>query len=94
MAEEQIYVVRQLQKSLLGRPGILALDLIALPYMAMLTYRSTPLSSGFSPAELLMSRRLHANLPKIQSQLQPPVPDFSLLKAREEEKEEEPEKSV
>ena len=29
VAEEQIYVVRQLQKSLLGRPGILALDLIA-----------------------------------------------------------------
>ena len=29
VAEEQIYVVRQLQKSLLGQPGILALDLIA-----------------------------------------------------------------
>ena len=29
VADEQIYVVKQLQKSLLGRPGILALDLIA-----------------------------------------------------------------
>ena len=29
VAEEQIYVVRQLQKSLVGRPKILALDLIA-----------------------------------------------------------------
>ena len=56
------------------------------PYMAMLTYRSTPLSSGFSPAELLMNRRLRANLPIVQSQLQPSVPDFSLLKAKEEEK--------
>ena len=28
VAEEQIYVVRQLQKSLLGQPGILALDRI------------------------------------------------------------------
>ena len=41
-----------------------------------------------------MSRHLHTNLPIIQSQLQPSVPDFSVLKAREEEKEEEPEKSV
>ena len=56
------------------------------PYMAILTYRSTPLSSGFSPAEILMSRRLCANLPIMQSQLQPSVPDFSLLKAREEER--------
>ena len=56
------------------------------PYMAMLTYRSTPFSSGFSPAELLMNRHLRANLPIVQSQLQPSVPDFSLLKAKEEEK--------
>lgn len=33
------------------------------PYMAMLTYRSSPLGNGFSPAELLMSRRLRTNLP-------------------------------
>ena len=55
------------------------------PYMAILIYRSTPLSSGFSPAELLMSRRLRTNLPIVQSQLQPSVPDLSLLKAKEEE---------
>ena len=54
--------------------------------MAMLPYWSTSLSSGFSPAELLTSHRLCANLPIIQSQLQPSVPDFSLLKAREEER--------
>ena len=33
------------------------------PYMAMLTYHSTPLSSGFSPAELLINRHLRTNLP-------------------------------
>ena len=54
--------------------------------MAMLTYRSTPLSSGFSPAELLMNHRLRANLPIVQSQLQSSVSDFSLLKAKEGEK--------
>ena len=56
------------------------------PYMAMLTYRSTPLSFGFSPAEHLMSHHLRANLSIIQSQLQPSIPDFSLLKAKEEER--------
>ena len=45
----------------------------------------TPLGSGFSPAELLMSHRLRTNLPIVQLQLQPSVPDFSLLKAKEEE---------
>ena len=52
------------------------------PYMAILTYWLTPLSSGFGPAELLMSCHLHVNLPIIQSQLQPSVPDFLLLKER------------
>ena len=51
-------------------------------YMAMLTYLSTPLSSGFSLAELLINCYLRANLPIVQSQLQPPA----LLKAKEEEK--------
>ena len=45
----------------------------------------SPSSFGFSPAELLTSRHLCTNLPIIQSQLQPSVPDFSLLKAKEGE---------
>ena len=40
----------------------------------------------FSPEELLMSCCLRANLSLIQSQLQLPVPNFSLLKAKEKEK--------
>jgi len=53
-------------------------------YMAMLTYRSSPLWNGFSPPEMLMSRRLHANLPMTHTQLLPSVPDFAMLKAKEE----------
>ena len=51
----------------------------------MLAYITTPFS-GLSPAELLMSHHLLANLPVTQSQLQPTIPDFSLLKAKEVEK--------
>ena len=42
------------------------------PYMALLTYRSTPLPwCNFSPSELLMGRRLRTTLPIIQDQLTP-----------------------
>ena len=42
------------------------------PHMALLIYRSTPLSwCGYSPAELLMGRRLRANLPLVREQLTP-----------------------
>ena len=55
------------------------------PYMAMLTYQSSPLWNGFSPPEMLISRQLHANLPMTHTQLLPSVPDFAMLKAKEEE---------
>ena len=44
------------------------------PYLALLAYRSTPLEVGFSPAELLMSRRLRTTVPDIQKQRQPSIP--------------------
>ena len=40
------------------------------PFMALLSYRSTPLSwCHLSPAELLMGRRLRSNLPQVTTQL-------------------------
>jgi len=39
--------------------------------MALLSYRATPLSNGFSPAELLMRRTLRTTLPALPNQLYP-----------------------
>ena len=45
------------------------------PYLALLSYRSTPLKIGYSPAELLMGRNLRSNLPTTQQQLKPHTPN-------------------
>ena len=54
------------------------------PYLAILAYRSTPLKCGFSPSELLMSRKLRTTLPMFRETLKPVVPDPSLIREREE----------
>ena len=41
------------------------------PYLVLLAYQSTPLAIGYSPAELLMSRRLCSNVPMTRQQRQP-----------------------
>ena len=51
--------------------------------IALLAYRSTPLSNGYSPAELLMGRRLHNTVPMFQSQLTPDWPDLERLNKHE-----------
>ena len=33
------------------------------PYAALLSYRCTPMANGYSPAELLMSRKLRSKVP-------------------------------
>ena len=45
------------------------------PYMAMLSYRSTPLPwCGFSPAELLMGRRIRTDVPQVSKNFVPQWP--------------------
>ncbi|XP_060557421.1 uncharacterized protein K02A2.6-like [Ruditapes philippinarum] len=41
------------------------------PYLAFLEYRNTPLNCGYSPAQLLMGRRLKSILPSTNEQLKP-----------------------
>ena len=54
------------------------------PYLALLSYRATPLQCGYSPSELLMARKLRTNIPITREQLKPKVPDQSSLRERDE----------
>ena len=56
------------------------------PYLAMLAYRSTPLENGYSPAELLMGRKLRTTLPMTSEQLKPSLPDDTLVRRKEKER--------
>ena len=49
------------------------------PYVALLSYRATPLQVGYSPAELLMSRRLRTNIPTIREFRRPSVIDATVI---------------
>lgn len=55
------------------------------PYLAILSYRSTPLQNGYTPSELLMNRKLRTTVPITREQRKPKVPDQQSLLAREEE---------
>ena len=52
------------------------------PYQALLVYRATPLRNGYSPAELLMNRRLRTSLPLVPTQLEPSVPDTTEVRKK------------
>uniref|UniRef100_A0A3B1JHU7 Integrase catalytic domain-containing protein n=1 Tax=Astyanax mexicanus TaxID=7994 RepID=A0A3B1JHU7_ASTMX len=61
-AEKGVHIVKQLLKK--------AKDCNADPYLALLSYRASPLEHGMSPAELLMRRKLRTTLPYIAGQKQ------------------------
>ena len=53
------------------------------PYMAMLAYRATPLENGYSPAEMLMGRKLRTTLSQTAKQLEPSLPNTNKLRDKE-----------
>ena len=55
-------------------------------YMALLEYRSTPVTCSYSPAELLMNRKLRSSVPIPPVKLQPSIPDYAQLKKKDEMK--------
>ena len=52
------------------------------PYLALMSYRSTPLENGYSPAELLMSRKIQTPLLILPSQLKLKLPKIKQLRKR------------
>ena len=54
------------------------------PYLAILSYRSTPLQNGYGPSELLMGRKLKTVVPITREQRKPQVLDAEALRAQEE----------
>lgn len=47
--------------------------------IAMLAYRTTPMSCGYSPAELFMGRKLRTNLPTLERNLMPSAPNHQVV---------------
>jgi len=56
------------------------------PYMALLTYCTTLLANGYSPAELLMSRCLRTDFTATNAHIMPSAPKYLKVKAKEQEK--------
>ena len=52
-------------------------------YVALLTYRNTPLHNGYSPAQLSMGRRLKIRVPIHPEELIPRLLDLDLVQKKE-----------
>lgn len=57
------------------------------PYLALLAYRSTPLSLGYASSELLMCRKLRTNVPISCELRKPHIPDISAVAERDRREE-------
>ena len=58
------------------------------PYIALLQYRNSPVTSKYSPAQLLMNRNLRTKLPATNEYLKPQVPEMNrVVEAIEKKKE-------
>ena len=53
------------------------------PLMGLLLHHSTPLENSYSPAELLMGRKLRTTIPIISAAFQPDLPDHNALRRKE-----------
>ena len=53
------------------------------PVKGLLDYRSTPLACKFSPAQLLMGRKIRNSVPTFHTKLNPQWPDLDKVQARE-----------
>ena len=45
------------------------------PHLALLSYRSTPLDNGYSPAQIFIGRQIRSTIPVTKASLQPQIPD-------------------
>ena len=52
-------------------------------YVALMSYRSTPLENGYSPSELILGRKLRTTIPMITEQLLPSIPPKFVVKEKE-----------
>ena len=55
------------------------------PLLTLLAYRAIPLKNGYSPAELLMCRKLQTTVPVVQELMQPKLPDYNSFVCHESE---------
>ena len=53
------------------------------PYLALLSYRTTPLDNGYTPAQLLMGSKLRSTLPLAPEKLTPKWPETEQLRKTE-----------